>query len=81
VEIKVGLLITNASFVLSTEFGYATSAGAIVVAMNKAIKDGIYNPDIYNISFVWRFPQCDHALIAGFASHMIKRQNVSMILG
>jgi hypothetical protein len=31
--------------------GYKTSAGAIVVALNNAIENKIYNPNVYNISF------------------------------
>lgn len=41
------------NFALDNEVSYTTTAGSLIVAMNKAIKDGIYNPELYNITFTW----------------------------
>lgn len=49
--------------------------------MEKAIQDGIYNPELYNISFVWKHPQCDRSLAIGFAAQMVKQQKIDCILG
>ncbi|KAI6203984.1 Guanylate cyclase [Aphelenchoides besseyi] len=66
---------------LTKTLGFYGSAGAVIVAMNKAIEMKIYDPHLYNITFVWYFSQCDESLSGGYASQMIMRDQVSAILG
>jgi hypothetical protein len=66
---------------LDNDVGFKTSAGAVIVALNNAIKSGIYNPNLYNITFVWNYTQCDQSLAVGYASKMINKKNVSVIFG
>jgi hypothetical protein len=94
VKIKVGFMMPN-GYALDNDVAYKTSAGAVIVAQNNAIKNGIYNPQvgfnknsylsrtfkIYNITFVWEHPQCEPSLSIGFATNMIKKKDVSAIFG
>jgi hypothetical protein len=52
-----------------------------MVAVRKAIDDGIYNPNLYNFSFAFKFPQCYQALTIGYASQLIKNNSVNVIFG
>lgn len=63
----------------NNEYGFEISAGALTVAINKAIKDGIYKPEIYNISIVWSYPQCDQIMSIIQASNMTRNYSVSAI--
>ncbi|KAI6243377.1 Guanylate cyclase [Aphelenchoides fujianensis] len=66
---------------IDDDVGFRGSAGAAVVAINKAIKLGIYDPSLYNITFTWYFDQCDASLSGGYAAQMISRDQVDAIMG
>ncbi|KAI6170893.1 Guanylate cyclase [Aphelenchoides bicaudatus] len=78
--LTVGLLFPN-NTALDADVGYKTSAGSIMVALNKALKNKIYDPTKYNITFTWNFTQCTESLAVGYASRMIKHQDVSALFG
>uniref|UniRef100_A0A915CMZ7 Guanylate cyclase n=1 Tax=Ditylenchus dipsaci TaxID=166011 RepID=A0A915CMZ7_9BILA len=78
-KIKVGMLIPNGKTELEGIIGYSLSAGAIIVALEQIIKDGLL-PNT-NFTFVWYFDQCDESLSAGYTSKLIKEDQVDVIVG
>ncbi|KAI6227363.1 Guanylate cyclase [Aphelenchoides fujianensis] len=79
-QIKVGLLIPRGTS-FDDQVGFETSAGAIPVALRKAIDLKIYDPSLYNISFAWYFDNCVEELSAGYAAKLITHHRVSAIIG
>ncbi|KAH7712621.1 guanylyl cyclase [Aphelenchoides avenae] len=59
--------------------GFETSAGAVMIGLNRVQDEGIL-PNT-NFTFTWYFDQCDEALSIAYTARLIKQDQVDVIIG
>uniref|UniRef100_A0A914W7U8 Guanylate cyclase n=1 Tax=Plectus sambesii TaxID=2011161 RepID=A0A914W7U8_9BILA len=77
--LKIGLLMVANRSDLETSMGYATSAGAVSIALDRIKQERLLEGAEY--SFAIEFDQCDESLAAGLSAKMFVEDKVDVIIG
>ncbi|KAK0410045.1 hypothetical protein QR680_004912 [Steinernema hermaphroditum] len=77
--LKVGLLFCNSTQRLRDLMGYAQSASAVTIALERVHSEHLLRN--INFSFVWYMDNCDESRAAGFTTQLIQQDRVDAIIG
>ncbi|KAH7730270.1 Protein GCY-4 [Aphelenchoides avenae] len=75
-EIKIGMLFPRNR---STPYSFGNTASAAVIALDRIYRERLL-PDGTNVSFYWRFGECNEALAVGNAYELLRDENVDFLV-